>query len=83
MYVHDEVLSESEELTRMVNEAVRPSRARDLPILLTGGFSHDEMITIAALHHSRPMQVPTFYVPKRLPQVSYPTPRQNKRKIYR
>lgn len=79
----DEVLSESEELTRMVNEAVRPSRARDLPILLTGGFSHDEVMAIAALHLSHPMQVPTFYTPKRLPQVSYPTPRQNKRKIYR
>lgn len=79
----DEVLSESEELTRMVNEAVRPSRARDLPILLTGGFSHDEVMAIAALHLSHPMQVPTFYTPKRIDQVSYPTPRQNKRKIYR
>ena len=79
----DEVLSESEELSRMVNEAVRPSRARDLPILLTGGFSHDEVMAIAALRLSHPMQVPTFYTPKRIDQVSYPTPRQNKRKIYR
>ena len=79
----DEVLSESEELSRVVNEAVRPARVRDLPILLSGGFSHDEMITIAALHHTHSMQVPTFYTPKRIDQVSYPTPRQNKRKIYR
>ena len=79
----DEVLSESEALSRVVNEAVRPARVRDLPILLSGGFSHDEMITIAALHHTHSMQVPTFYVPKQLSQVSYPTPRQNKRKIYR
>lgn len=35
-------------------------------LLWSGGFSHDEMITIAALHHSRPMQVPTFYMSKQL-----------------
>ena len=52
-------------------------------LLWSGGFSHDEMITIAALHHTHSMQVPSFYEPKRLPQVLYPTPRQNKRKIYR
>lgn len=79
----DEVLSESEALSRVVNEAVRPAKVTDLPILLSGGFSHDEMVTIAALHHTHSMQVPTFYVPKRIDQVSYPTPRTDKRKIYR